>query len=382
MRIVNRIFSRLKLHNNLSNFRHPTLTRMMINPPVFKTGVMENQFEFSQNCLKQICHSFQAANYQSQDQDIWTEISGNSKELADALKSQDITRLQSLLSNLFASTITHGMAHAAVFVGPKSPYGPNYFSMRIRDSTLALAEALAIKGLDSFQQNSFEEFITSTNADLNSYIGSITDELGHSLETPDFGGAPYAQVGDTRLNPDCIRHAYIMHRVQQLGFGTSGRLLEIGGGFGCVARYAFLRGYTDYTIVDLPFANAIQTGFLSATLGEQYVAGYKENKKTPIKTHPSSQKSELKGRFDLAINMDALPEINRKEALDYLKLIRSKSRFFLSINQEAKQTSQRGRGVDQHSVPELISELGGFKRLHRHPYWMEQGYAEELYEIV
>ena len=169
------------------------------------------------------------------------------------------------------------------------------------------------------------------------------------------------------------------YRLKQLGFGSDTKILEIGGGYGCVARFAYLQGFRNYTIVDLPYVNAIQAAFLSAAIGESEVSCYGENA-APIKIRPCTQKDSLEDKYDLVINMDSLPEINADEAISYLEKIKSSAKFFLSINQEAKKLHKKT--IAQHSVPDLIEKVGGFKRVYRYPYWLEEGYAEELYEVI
>jgi len=324
--------------------------------------------------------AFQRAHDSHHDEDIWTELTANNNGFTDALRSKDFGHLRNDFTNLFHGPLLFGMGHTDIFLTERSPYNPQYFSLRCRDSILALSEALGLKPLTSNQQTSFDDYLKATNGDLEEFVEKIEKYLGFSVTAPAVGRPPVAEIGRFRVSPDSVRHAYVMHRVKELGFKPSSSILEIGGGFGNVARYAYLEGFRNYTIVDIPYVTAIQAAFLSATVGASNVAVFGEEIDAALTIHPSTQKELLSKPLDLAINMDSLPEINTDEALDYLALVRSKAKFFLSINQEAQKT-HRGK-IKQNSVPELIEIAGGFKRLHRHPYWMEQGYAEELYEVT
>ena len=359
--------------------RFPTLTRLFLDTPSLTTLFGENSYPFGDAILDRICNAFMLANKADGQEDIWTELKASNSEFIQALNNKNFDHLRTAFSNLFHGPLLYGMGHTAIFLTKRSPYDRQYFSLRCRDAILGLAEALAIKPLASNQQTSLDDYISSTNADLENYVTRIEKELGHSIEAPKVGKPPIAMVGQYFVSPDSVRHAYIMHRVKQLGYSAENSILEIGGGFGNVARYAFAHGFRNYTIIDIPYVTAIQAAFLAASVGEDNISLFGETAVKPIRIHPSTQKNRLSGTIDLAINMDSLPEINMAESLEYLNFIKSKGRYFMSINQEAKKT-HKGK-IKQYSVPDLVEMTGNFKRLHRHPYWMEQGYAEEYYAV-
>ena len=240
-----------------------------------------------------------------------------------------------------------------------------------------MAEALAINGPPSNQQTSWSDYVAYLNQDLTDIITEIEKRLGYAIDAPEVGCPPVCRIGGRPFNPDFTRHAYVMHRVGQLGIQPDEPILEIGGGYGCVARFAYLRGHTDYTIIDLPYVNAIQMLFLGATIGSGNVSGYGEAR-AAVQLIPSHRKELIAGRSHaLAINMNSLPELERSEALEYLELISRASRYFLSINQEARKTY--GNKGEQLFINRMIAESGLMQLLNRHKYWMDQGYTEELY---
>ncbi len=352
----------------------------LLSPPTLPTAFLSGELNLTDKDIARICDAFIKAEGLSHKEDIWTELVTSNQPFIDALRGKDLKALRHFFSNLFHGPLLFGMGHTAVFLSKKCPYDLNYFSLRCRDSVLSLAEALAIKGIPSNQQTSLANYLKDTNGNLEPLIEQIEQKLGHSVTAPDVGKPPVAYIGQHAVSADSIRHAYVMYRVKQLGFYADSRILEIGGGFGNVARYAYLQGFRDYTIVDLPYVAAIQAAYLFATIGPDKVMLFGETKPAPIKVMPSTHKQDIPGQFDLAMNMDSLPEINMAESLDYLKLVKAKARHFLSINQEARKT-HRGK-IQQHSVPELMQKIEGFKLLHRHIYWMEQGYAEEFYKLA
>ena len=359
----------------------------MVDPPPLRGDSLKHNHKFSEAFLQDVCTAFTQAQHDTREHDVWSEISGHSAQFEAAMRAHDLEAVEKWLATMFQSNLLIGMAHCAIMLTDKSPYGKAYFGTRVRDSLLALAEALAIKGIESNHQTSFAEHLRLTNGDLSPLVDRIEDVLGHSIKPVDFGQPAVADMNGQMLNPDYLRHAYAMYRIETLGFSKTKPILEIGGGFGCVTRYGIVRGFKDLTIIDLPFANAVQAGFIAGTEGEdvvqfhQQVSGKaKSGQSGKVILWPSTKKDQLSRKFELAINMDSLPEINRDEALSYLKLLKKKAKYFWSVNQEAEKTTSGG--MKQNRVSQLVDEIGGFRRLHRHPYWMEQGYVEELYEIV
>ena len=355
----------------------------MIDPPPLSYGKLDSVTTYSDNFLDRLFLAFEDADSGPGDHDIWSEISGHSADFVRALRVKDRAIVRQMLAEMFQSNLLLGMAHSSILTTDKSPYGKAYFGMRVRDSLLALAEMLAIKGVESHHQTSFSDHVALTNGDLSYLIPEIESRLGHPITAPDAGQPAITRMGAHALNPDFLRHAYAMYRLENLGFKKSGPILEIGGGFGAVARYGHLRGFTDITIIDLPFANAVQAGFLAATLGEDVVRFHNEPEsedKATVTVWPSTRKEYLPDEFMLAINMDSLPEINATEAQAYLDLIAQRSDAFWSVNQEAEK--QTKGGMKQNRVSAMADAMAEFHRQHRHPYWMEQGYVEELFEIV
>lgn len=364
---------------NLKFIRFPTLTRIFLDAPALPTKIHGHDYDYSDETLNRICLAFERASDAAAGEDVWTGLATSNAGFIEALNSHDYAYLRDAFGKLFHGSLTEGMAHTAVFLSPKSPYDLRYFTLRCRDATLALAEALAIKGLASNQQTSLAAYRASTNCDLQSHLEKIEEVLGHTVAAPPVGRPPVAVVGGHVVSPDSLRHAYVMYRVKQLGFVPESAILEIGGGFGNVARYAFLQGFRDYTIIDIPYVAAIQAAFLAATVGAENISLFGEPATAAIKIVPSTKKGELDRNYNLTINMDSIPEINEAESRDYLAMIRAKSDYFLSINQEAEKL--HNKTITQQSVPKLVGNDVGFSRAHRHPYWMEQGYAEELYKI-
>ncbi len=145
-------------------------------------------------------------------------------------------------------------------------------------------------------------------------------------------------------------------------------------------------GVSSYQVFDLPHMNALQGFYLLKALPEAEIVLFGEERKTEGSPHilisPNSQIHKSgPGVYDLVLNQDSFPEVNKAAVLQYLSWIRQSSRqCFLSINHESKPPSGGSLNA-QLSVPELVREAGGFDLKLRIPYWLRRGYVAELYQI-
>jgi hypothetical protein len=152
-------------------------------------------------------------------------------------------------------------------------------------------------------------------------------------------------------------------------------VLEIGPGLGRTAYYAFKMGIGDYTTVDLPLGVVAQACFLGGTLGPDYVWMIGDNPNLAdgrIRLLPSSKLDEIQQKFDIVLNVDSMTEMSSDVAAKYVTWIAKSADIFLSINHEA----------NAFTVAELASaHLFPGAKTARSPYWMRQGYVEEIFAI-
>lgn len=382
MKLFNKIKSKYQLVSSLKYIRFSTLTRPMIAVKSLETRIASHKTNIGDDFLLRVqqCYKRATKDYQSNTKSMWHDLEDKNADFIAALLSDRPAKLRNYAENLYSGNLLMGMGHVQGFIhGKKTIYPKKYFSLRIIDATLLLAEALGVNSLPSNQQTSWDNYIGYLNQDLSEIISEVENILGYQISTKEIGCPPVAEIGDRLFNPDFIRHAYIMHRIEQIGIDKDANILEIGGGYGCVAYFANLKGYKNYHIIDLPYVNAIQMLFLGAALGPDNVSGYGE-KKSSIQLIPSNEKMNIsKKSFDLALNMDSLPEIAAEEAIQYMQLIERTSKCLISINQEA-QKIYKNMG-EQNLVRNLVRvNAPSLKLSSRQKYWMEQGYAEEIYQ--
>ena len=138
-------------------------------------------------------------------------------------------------------------------------------------------------------------------------------------------------------------------------------------------------GFQHYRIVDLPYVNAIQGYWISENLDENRVSLYGETV-GPIRIAPPNSIKDISDKsIDLVVNIDRFPKWE-----DVPRLITWR-KLDVWENDPIDQSKSRAAHGDigaQNWVPELVRQVGGFRRLSRGRYWIGEGYAEELYELV
>jgi putative sugar O-methyltransferase len=162
-------------------------------------------------------------------------------------------------------------------------------------------------------------------------------------------------------------------------------LAEIGAGSGRVAYWSWRFGFRSLTIFDLPHINVIQGYYLIKALPGAPITLFgetaAEESRQGVTILPGHRiHSDVTGHFDLVLNQDSFPEIDMDAVRSYLQRIKALSnRYFLSINHESRPRSVDGKL--QLNVPQVVAEVGGYRRAWRMPYWLRRGYVFELYEI-
>ena len=205
-------------------------------------------------------------------------------------------------------------------------------------------------------------------------IGQIENKLGRTLSFPnlfrgELGILTCRGIASYRA-PQAIYQAWKIK--QLLKDVPHPRILEIGAGLGRTAYYACqLFDIEDYTIVDLSFTELASSYFLMHTLGEDRVllpgeGSPKANHCVKIIT-PEEFLASLE-TYDLILNADSLTEMDPKTALSYWKKIEISTPILLSLNHES----------NPFTVKEFIDSSDCVSSDIRAPFWMRQGYVEEI----
>lgn len=322
---------------------------------------------------------------------VWRTISDRwHGDFVGLLQERNADRLTVALSKLHSLTVLKGIDQSrdeSVRFRDR-PDARRRFLVEIKSLLARLAESLGVLRLEVDPRYRPPENIYLPVSEI---VETIRARVGIDPSPPPIGNDRFG----LRTGPDTIvtnRDLYALYlacRCRELALrhesGKDARILEIGGGMGRMAYYLHKLGHSNVTLVDLPQIAFVQAYFLRRSLGPivrygkeaslqaggiQVVAGGLEELADHSDRH-----------FDIVVNSDSMPEMGWTIARRYIAIIREMAgALFLSANQESRKPI--GDGGDTHAVvAALIDQAGGFHRLYRFPFWLRNGYAEELYAV-
>jgi hypothetical protein len=267
-----------------------------------------------------------------------------------------------LLKNSSAGSAPH-QAHAALYSA----------------EVVSLAEYLEVLPVENLGQGRRHD-----TADLARLIEGIRASIGIDPIYPHMAGGLFClDTGAGLVQQRDIWALYTALRVADLLRGrATKRICEIGGGLGQVCHYAKLLGLGQYVLVDLPHVSLLQAFTLMRHYPNLRIALYDGDTfdlDADICIYPTFLYERAPNHyFDVTINVDSMPEMDRNTVLAYARTAARKSMSFLSINQEARGPM----GIDgarQNSVEEIFAEVQEFERRYRFRSWVRRGYVESLY---
>jgi len=311
---------------------------------------------------------------------MWDEIEERNKQFVTALQTRNLSDASHTLSQLFQSQAIWGLGKFddTLLNDMKEPHEKSHLQLRITDALVSLAQSLGVMRLTSVEQQGIEPHLNALTVDLDQLIPAIENALGFDLSSPLVGAAYGCTINKKFITLDGIINAYIAYRLKQLGARKDKTVVEIGGGFGCLAEMAIRALNCHYILYDLPWVSAIQGYFLIMSLppGTVRLLGETEGQLEvlPFWRFDNSENRSL----DFVINSDSIPEMGYETALSYVrKITKSLRGVFLSINQEAM--AKNSTAGTQNCVYALAESAGGLKLSSRSIYWMRQGYVEEVF---
>jgi hypothetical protein len=254
------------------------------------------------------------------------------------------------------------------------------------DNLVSLSEFLGILDVESpHQRGTWGE---NLHSDPQALVDAIRAKVGFPPETPAVIGSYFGvrtRDGLVTGRDCCALYAALRLRDIAADCGVpSPRVCEIGGGMGGVAYFGARLGF-DYTIIDLPLVSMLQGYFLLRALPDVPVqlCGEPEAAGKAVRLLPTYRFATREAQYDLLLNQDSIPEMNREYALGYLREARKRVQHaFLSINQEARALQVESTGARQTVVRDLVAEAGGFRLSSRHRHWLRAGYVEEVYRRI
>jgi putative sugar O-methyltransferase len=127
-------------------------------------------------------------------------------------------------------------------------------------------------------------------------------------------------------------------------------ILEIGGGFGSLARIIINDKKCKYFLIDLPETNLVSNYYLQNYFPEKKIFNYSDYKEKILEDNikdydifilPPKTLDKQNIKFDFIINTRSFQEMNKKTIKEYFNLIQSKVKsygYFLNINRYFKST--------------------------------------------
>jgi len=314
---------------------------------------------------------------QAADSDLWTKIvAQHMPELVFILESADAPALARFLLS-FGSEYTWFGGLTLGLDGYFQARDTGELASLYADKLACLAEAVGAAPRECPEQG---DYAVLPARPVDELVAAIEQELGISIAPP--RGVVYTVGLWSSSGPLHYRHFNALYSAR-LAAGMGKRICEFGAGLGLTAMYAARWGATDYTIFDLPLVNVIAGHYLLCALGENAVSLYREPETAgTVRVLPFWTCCEQSAqRFDVALNQDSFPEIDESLVRRYVdEIARTTTGHLISINQEAQAPIVDAR---RHLwIARLLSGDRRFARSRRSPYWLREGYVEEIYRVV
>ncbi len=295
-----------------------------------------------------------------------------------AFLADDVAKVRDILGNPGDNHLFYGFDNLYQgFIKQLKDSGPNAkgYGMVILDHLIRLGEATGALRLENPEGG---PWLASAKFNADQLLPLVENGLGFTLECPEIYPLDVGlATARGALTYRAVHAAYQAYRLRELAGDrppASLRVCEIGGGLGRTAYYANLAGFTDYTLVDIPFTAISQGYFLMRALGPECVSlsGEAPGAATQVRLMAPEEFHALERRFDIILNVDSITEFGPDTCATYLAKIATLTDRFLSINHE----------INQPRVFEAVRACGRRCRVQRHPYWMRHGYAEELVDFL
>jgi len=376
----------IRLHNMLLH-SYINQTRIALGEVIKDVIPSGKDIELVKRLMKTYKQATKSKQY-STNKDIWGFLKkGPHADFIELLDSGDIREIAFYLCNMSRMGATHGLSQGKIEYDKiiRNKGYRTWLNLFNLDKLMSLAEALGVLSFEDPEQGDYGNIFSK---DPKKIINAIEKFLGVQISMPILEGGLYKLiVGKNTIHNRDITSIYTAWRCKEiLRDEVAPSICEIGAGLGKTAYYSYKLGIRKYTIIDLPYVNFLQGFYLIKSLPLVPIVLYGETStrsENYISILPTWSLGEFKGRpFDLTLNQDSFPEIQKKVVLGYLKQIKHLTKkYFLSINQESRNTIAVGK-LKQHVVFELINLVKGYRRLYRSLYWLRQGYVEELYQIL
>lgn len=333
--------------------------------------------DYERRLLERIVASYRHAHerYRQQASGVWSIIEDHKTSIHDVVISGDVDALGALIREPAKTMLFHGFdqpTSKSIEHMENRGWLMNYRIFCL-GSLRRLAEAIgAIPMTYPEGYGVTADVQSNTPMHINDLIHAIEGRLGFEI---DFPNVFLDEVGlDTERGVACYRAIQSLYQGWRIATvaaevevpGQAPSALEIGGGSGRTAYFAYRAGIHDYAIVDLPMTGLVQAYLLGMSLGEDRICLDGEPFKTDAVKIFSPPALDRHRRYDVVASFDAIVEFSEEVANGYMDFVKKNARAFVSGNRESKSYTVRG-----------MLEARNIKAT-RTPYWLRRGYAEEV----
>lgn len=303
---------------------------------------------------------------------LWSMIEAKTRGIHEALMSSDLQAVREEISHPARNKLFYGFDNtfddfhkaASANEGVRGEQG-----LKIQRQLVRLAEAVGVQPRWNPEGGArYPHRQKPEQGTVEAMLDRIEDRVGIALDFPnpfpdEFGLASTRGV----ISERAVHAIYQAYRLRRIWPHDEARVMEIGAGLGRTAYYARKFGILNYTIVDIAMTQVAQATFLGSVLGANQISLSGETATSGVRLRSPAWLDMSDETFDVVLNVDSLTEMNRATAENYASLARKRSRRFLSINHEANEF----RTQDLDALKSTAVE--------RFPYWLREGYVEELY---
>jgi putative sugar O-methyltransferase len=321
--------------------------------------------------------------YTKSNVDLWDIIKQKyHQDFYEIISSNNSRKVAEYLCNMHSHGLTYGISLSS------AEYGSMVSSEKIREQKGAYVKDILVCFAEAVGALPYEVSLNGTEIwniyrDANTLSDDIEKRIGISIAPPDIdGGLTKLKLKNGSFDERDLWSLYTAWRINRL-ISNDSQIAEIGAGMGKAALYANRFGFSNYTIFDLPLINIVQGWYLIKSLPKKNILLYGEPiiPGDSIKILPYWKFIEGKHKYELVINTDSFPEIDREIVEGYLRKIKTCASHFFSIQQEMQFPMIDRSDKRQLVVSEVIEAVGGFEKIYRFPFWLRKNYIEEFYRI-
>jgi hypothetical protein len=327
--------------------------------------------EFDPVLMKRLSAFIKSSQWLKDTGHMWGDIVQQHQFFLDWMRNGELEKAHEHLNLMHQSPLMHGISQGSgeTEIMKEYPEAQAMRLLRFWDVFLGVMEYVGVISPQNHEQGA-------------SYLAIAEDTLLQSapniIVAPRWQGGLWGLATSRGLFSDRdLISLYIALKIKEK-YPKETRILEIGGGAGFTAYWLHKLGFTNLFMVDIPSVAACQAYQLAANIGAENISLSNESHSAPVKFISPEQIPHRIDQFDLVVNCDSMPEMDKASLNTYLDFISNSARSFYSINQECRGTYN---GVMQHVVRSVIKNEYKDKliRIDRSRFWLRDGYTEEWY---